>query len=446
MESGGLMTAQGSARDATVVVVGAGVAGLTAARELHRRGIDVVVLEAADRLGGRTMSETTALGSTVDLGGQWIGHDHRRLMALADELGLTRYRMHTGPMPGLIDRSRRLSAVAPPVLAAMVVLAGLEVLSRTGVPQRWNDTTVESWLRRAPGRTARRLLEVIAAVSWTADLDRHSVYAMMRMIRQQGGVRTMLSTKGGAQDSLLVEGMKGLANGLAVDLGSRIRLGHKVVSIRRDNSGVTVGTTAGAFRAAKAIVTVPAPMAGSIAHQPPLPPERARLADCTYMGSVYKAIAVYDRPFWRERKGGELIVLDGPGSGVFDTSPPDGPGHLCVLIGGPAARQLDGLSVEERRRAALDPLIGHIGPEVLEPVSWHEKSWHTDEYVGGGYMVLPIAGTLEGLLPLPSTPVGGIHWAGTETSSDHAGYIEGAIESGLRVAQEVAQALSVAAG
>ncbi|MFV8053439.1 flavin monoamine oxidase family protein [Mycobacterium sp. 48b] len=435
------MTAPGSATDATVVVVGAGISGLTAARELRRRGVDVVVLEAADRLGGRTMSETTALGTTVDLGGQWIGHDHHRLMALADELGLTRYQMHTGPMPGLIDRSRRLSAASPPVLLAGLALATVEVLSRTGVPRCWNNTTVESCLRRVPGRTARRLLEVIAAVSWTADLDRLSVYAAARMIRQQGGVLTMLSTKGGAQDSLIVEGMRGLAAGLAAELDSRIRLGHKVVSIARESSGVTVHTTAGDFRAAKVIVTVPAPMAGSIAHQPPLPPEQARLAGDTYMGSVYKAIAVYDRPFWRQRKGGEVIVLDGPGSGVFDTSPPGGPGHLCVLIGGPAARELDALSADARRRSVLETLIGHIGPEVLEPVSWHEKSWHTDEYAGGGYMALPVAGALDGLLPLPSTPVGDIHWAGTETASDHPGYIEGAIESGLRVAQEVTQAL-----
>lgn len=436
------MTAQGDATErAAVVVVGAGVSGLTAARQLHRRGIDVVVLEAADRLGGRTMSETTALGSTVDLGGQWIGHGHHRLTALADELGLTRFRMHTGPMPGLIDRSRRLSAVSPAVLAAAAALAGVEVLSRTRVPQRWNDVTVESWLRRVPGRTARRLLEVIAAVSWTADLDRHSVYAAARMIRQQGGVRTMLSTKGGAQDSLIVEGMKGLADGLAADLGSRIFLGHKVVAISRGESGVTVQTTAGEVRAAKVIVTVPAPMAGSIDFRPPLPPDRARLTDDTYMGSVYKAIAVYDRPFWRQRRGGELIVLDGPGSGVFDTSRPDGPGHLCILIGGPAARELDALSADARRKVVLEPLIGYIGPEVLDPVSWHEKSWHTDEYAGGGYMALPVAGTLDGLLPLPFTPVGDIHWAGTETASDHAGYIEGAIESGLRVAQEVEQAL-----
>ncbi|MBU9763961.1 FAD-dependent oxidoreductase [Mycobacterium sp. TNTM28] len=426
----------------TVAVIGAGVAGLTAARELHRRGIDVLVLEAADRVGGRTMSETTALGSTVDLGGQWIGHDHRRLIGLADELGLNRYPMHTAPVPTLIDGSRRLSAVSPAVLLAVAILGGVEVLSRVVAPRRWNDTTVESWLRRVPGRTTRRLLEVLAGVSWTADLDRHSIYAMARMIRQQGGLRTMLSTRGGAQDSLLVEGMAGLTAGLAAELGARIHLGHRVTGISRDGDGVTVQTTAGDFTATKAIVTVPAPMAGSIVHHPPLPPEHARLAEHTYMGSVYKAIAVYDRPFWRQGAGGELIVLDGPGAGVFDTSPPDGPGHLCVLIGGPAARELDGLSAADRQRTVLEPLAGRLGPEVLRPVGWHEKSWHTDEYVGGGYTVLPIAGTVGGLLPLPAAPVGNVHWAGTETAGDHPGYIEGAIESGLRVAQEVAAALA----
>lgn len=75
----------------TVAVVGAGLSGLTAARALHRRGIDVIVVEAAERLGGRVMGETTALGSRLDLGGQWIGHDHHRVMELAAELSLTQY-------------------------------------------------------------------------------------------------------------------------------------------------------------------------------------------------------------------------------------------------------------------------------------------------------------------------------------------------------------------
>ncbi|WP_280233335.1 flavin monoamine oxidase family protein [Nocardia cyriacigeorgica] len=427
--------------DSVVVVIGAGLSGLTAARELHRRGVDVIVLEAADRLGGRAMSETTALGSRVDLGGQWIGHDHHRIMALATELGATRFPMHTTPLPVIIDGPRRVPPASPAVLTTGLALATLEVLSRLGAPRRWNATTAASWLRRVPLGTSRRLLDLLAAVSWTADLDRFSVQAMTTMIRHQGGLRTMLATSGGAQDSLLIEGIGTLIDGLAAELGPRVRTGQRVTSIHRDDHGVTLRTTAGELRAAKVIVTVPPPMTARITFDPPLPPSRADLARNTYMGSVYKAIAVYERPFWREREGGEFLVLDNPPSAVFDTTPPNGPGHLCLLIGGPAAHELDHLTPTERRNVVLTPLTHHIGPEVLTPASWHEKSWHLDENAGGGYTALPLPGTTEGFPPAPCTPTGHIHWAGTETATDHAGYLEGAIESGIRSAREVLQVL-----
>lgn len=134
-------------------------------------------------------------------------------------------------------------------------------------------------------------------------------------------------------------------------------------------------------------------------------------------------------------------MLDAPGAAVFDTSPPGGPGHLCVLVGGPDARALDRHDPDGRRDAVLRRLVPHLGPQVLEPASWHQKAWHRDEHVGGGYVALPIAGTSAGLPPLPSAPFAGLHWAGTETAAEHPGYIEGAIESGERAAREVAAAL-----
>ncbi|SDH21525.1 monoamine oxidase [Rhodococcus triatomae] len=423
-----------------MAVIGAGLSGLIAARELHRRGIEVLVLEAADRWGGRALSEVTPFGSHVDLGGQWIGHDHHRVTALATELGATKFPMHTGTVPAVVDGVRRVRI--PSMLVAGAVLAGVEALSRIGVLERWNTATLADWLGKVPGRTSRRLLEVIALISWTADPDRMSIQAMATMVRRQGGLRTMLSTRGGAQDSLLVEGIGALADGIATELGERVLPGHRVTSITANDDGVTVDTTSGQVHAAKVIVTVPPPMVRRIAFDPPLPESREALVRNTYMGTVYKAIAVYDRPFWRDRSDGEFLVLDAPGRAVFDTSPPEGPGHLCVLVGGPEARTLDGLDPAERREALFGVLTDHLGPEVLEPVSWHEKSWHLDEYVGGGYLALPVAGTTEGFLPVDSTPVGDIHWAGTETAADHAGYFEGAVESGVRVAAEVAAALA----
>lgn len=148
----------------TVAIVGAGLSGLIAARELRRRGVDCLVLEAADRPGGRTMSETTALGSRVDLGGQWIGHDHHRVAALAEELGARQFRMHSSGVPTLLDEQRRLSLGAPSVLPAVGALAGVEVLTRVPTPPRWQDKAVASLLEKVPGATARRLLRVLADV------------------------------------------------------------------------------------------------------------------------------------------------------------------------------------------------------------------------------------------------------------------------------------------
>ncbi|WP_303624188.1 flavin monoamine oxidase family protein [Mycolicibacterium arenosum] len=424
-----------------VVVVGAGLSGLTAARDLHRAGVDVVVLEAADRVGGRSMSETSALGSRLDLGGQWLGPDHHRVAAMAAELGLTTYPMHTGSIPAVLDGARRAKGTT--MLVAALALVGVAVLARVGTPKRWNRVTVDQWLRRVPGRRARRLLEVVALTSWTGDLDRMSVHAMTEMIGRQGGLVNILSTKGGAQETLLVEGAGTLAERIAAELGDRVRTGRRVTAIVRTDAGVTVRTDAGDVRAEKAIVAVPPPVAARIDHDPPLPAARSALERNTYMGSVYKAIAVYERPFWRGRSGGECVVLDGPGSVVFDSTAPGGPGHLCVLIGGPAARSLDPLDAAARRQAVLGPLVAHFGADVLGPVSWHEKAWHRDEFVGGGYLALPEAGTTDGFCPMSSTPTGDVHWAGAETADHHPGYLDGAVEAGERAAREVIAALSL---
>jgi len=421
-----------------VVVIGAGLAGLVAARELHRRGADVLVLEAADRAGGRALSVTTALGSRVDLGGQWIGHDHHRVTALATEFGATAFRMRTGGLPAVVDRGRTLPVSAPPMLVAGIALAGIELLSRAGVPRRVHHHTVRSMLERVPGRTARRLLEVALCTAWTADPDRFSVGAMARMVRSQGGLRTALGTRGGAQDSLLVEGIGTLVDGLAGELGPRVRLGEQVVSVADDGSDVIVRTAAGGLvRAGRVVVTAPPPTAARIALDPPLPPQRAALGTDMYMGTVHKAIAIYERPFWRDHTRAELLVLDPPGRAVFDSGPPDGPGHLCLLVAGPEARTIDGLDPAERRERLLGPLAPQLGPQVREPVDWHEKSWHLDEHAGGGYLAHPLPGTTDGYPPVPSAPLGNVHWAGSETSTEHPGYLEGAIASGLRVADEL---------
>ena len=424
-------------RPVTVAVIGAGMSGLIAARELQRRGVDVVVLESASRPGGRVLTETTALGSRIDLGGQWLGHGHHRFEALAAELGATIFAMRTPKRPAVVDGNATISYVGPATIVANSVLLVWEGLSRVGIPRSWKELSVGSWLRRVPNHRARRILELLVSISTTADLDRLSMHAFLEMVRYQGGLTTMLSSAGGAQESLLVEGAGTLAERLAAELDGKIVFDSPVTALHRDVSGVTVHSATGMYRADKVIVTVPPPMVARIEHRPALPAERIRLQDNTYMGSVYKAIAVYDRPFWRARGHAESASITEPAMAVFDSSPPDGPGHLCVLIAGPEARDLDTLSETARRSTVLAPIAAHLGTDVLEPRSWHEKSWHLDGHVGGGYLALPSIGHADGHLPHTSEPTGHIHWAGTESASEHAGYIEGAIESGERAAHEV---------
>ncbi|MEB3020659.1 flavin monoamine oxidase family protein [[Mycobacterium] crassicus] len=426
----------------TVVIVGAGMSGLIAARDLQRQGIDVLVLESAARTGGRLFAETSALGSRLDLGGQWVGAGHHRLEALAAELGATVFPMHTPKRPMVIKGGKTVSAVGPVMAIANAVLASWVMRAKFGAPRRWSSQTIQDRLAKVPSAVARRLLEVLLATSTTADLDRFSMESFVEMIGYEGGLTEMLSTSGGAQDSLILEGAGTLTDRIAAELGERVRTDSRVISVRDEGRSVVVSTQSAVVRAAKVIVSVPPPMTSKIAFDPPLPDGRRRLQDSTYMGSVYKAIAVYRRPFWREDADLECMILDNPGAAVFDTSPPDGPGHLCVLVGGREARDVDALNENDRRRALIGPLAAVAGlPALLHPVSWHEKSWHRDQDAGGGYSALPTAGGAPAPFPLPSEPTGNIHWTGTETAGEHAGYIEGAIEAGERVAGEVIAAL-----
>lgn len=426
-----------------IAIVGAGLSGLVAARTLQQRGVNVVVFEAAERVGGRVLGETSALGSRLDLGGQWIGHNHHRLKALVKELDLTDFPMSSGALPRLIQGGKMKSAIRLDWISAGLAATVFGLISRLGAPSAWSDSALASGIARVPGKRSRRLLEVLAGVAWTGDLDRYSLGASARLLKAQGGLRNMLGTRGGAQDSLVVESVGAVVDKIASELGETVRLRQKVTRISRDSDGVTVHAGGKTCRFNHVIVAVPSPIAANIEHKPLLPEPRRTLEKTTYMGSVYKAIAVYERPFWRESGAGDFIVLDTPGRVIFDTghNGDAAPGHLCMLAPGPEGRLLEKWSPEARQQGLLSPLVPFLGQRVMKPASWHEKFWHLDEHVGGGYIALPELGSTDGILPMDNTPVGPVHWAGAEYARDHPGYLDGAIESGEHAANEILDVL-----
>lgn len=438
--------ARGNSAD--VIIIGAGMSGLTAASQLQRQGVDVIVLEASSSVGGRVHSTVSKLGSRLDLGGQWVGRGHDRLAGLVRKAGGTIYPSFSRGTPAIIQDGRPLSLWSPPVLLALSYIALFDIVTRIKVPRRWVGLTTEkaiaSWV---PLETTRQLLSLIVSIISTAESDTLSIYTLAKVTAANGGLSKMTRTRGGGQDSLVAESMDAVTSMLARDLSPNIITDMVVTRVSDDGAAaghVTVQTADGReFLAKKVVTTVPPPMLKGLAFDPPLPADRQALQNNTRMGVVYKAIAVFEEPFWRDGMAVEFLILDDPACGVFDSTAPGGPGHLCFLVTGTAAHRLDALDAAARCDLLLSRLVPHLGKRVLQPVDWQEKVWHQDPHCGGGYLAYPVIGTTEeGRVPMPHEPVGNLHWAGTETASYYAGYIEGAVQAGNRVAEEVIKALA----
>lgn len=427
----------------SVLIIGAGAAGLKAAHDLHQNGIDVIVLEAAPRIGGRVYSVTTKLGSRLDLGGQWIGHGHHRVVELATKAHAQIYKTYTRGTPALIENGHSKPLWSPSVILSVLIFLGFDILRKASIPRSWTSLTVEDFVAKyVPTATARQLLRVIVAITSTAELDKYTLRSFADAAQVSGGLLTMTASEGGAQDSLIVESMCTVVTKLAASIeSSKVRTNTRVTSIEDDKIGILVRTDMGqTFKAKKVIVTVPPPMTKSIHFEPPLPHNEQILQQGLQMGVVYKAIAVYETPFWRDRLA-ECIILDEPVCGVFDSSSPNGPGHLCFLVPGTPARELDTLDPKSREQKLLSLVMPLAGRKILEPLEWHEKAWHLDEFCGGGYAAFPLAGKSADMSAAAVEPVRNIHWAGTERAQEHPGYVEGALQSGERAAAEIMASL-----
>ncbi|MFO7281415.1 MAG: flavin monoamine oxidase family protein [Thermoanaerobacterales bacterium] len=444
-----------------VVVVGAGFAGLTAARAVHEAGRSVLVLEARDRVGGRTCTEEHH-GTWIDLGGQWIGPGQDRVAALAAELGVETY-----PQPtegddvvlfgdGEPQRAPDVAlAFSDEELTAYLELAGaLEAIAEK-VPldapwlapeaAAWDATTLREWVAGTgvPDRVAG-LFEVAVQAVFAATSAQLSLLHAAHYVHSAGGWSKLTDTEGGAQQDRLVGGVQPLAERLAARLpDGALRLSTPVRGLAQDGDGVTVRTAGGEVRARRAIVAVPPTLAGRIDHDPPLPPQRDQLLQHMPQGSVVKFHVIYDEPWWRaEGLSGTVLCPDEPIGVTFDGTPPAGtPGIVTGFFEGPAAVAAGARTREERRDVVVDVLARTLGERARDVRDYIDRDWSAEPWTRGCYgaHLPPGAWTVYG--PALRVPVGRVHWAGTETAERWTGYIDGAIESGQRAAAEVLAAL-----
>lgn len=446
-------------RSADVLVVGAGLAGLTAARDILAAGHSVLVLEARNRVGGRVVNREIGDGKTVEMGGQFVGPTQDRVLAMAGELGIATFPTYdTGEKVLLFNGKRGTYSGGIPRISPLVLAdtgrasARLESLAKkvpvrapwtTRAAERLDGQTFETWARKnTASRGGRTLLALACEAVFAAEPGDLSLLHVLFYSHSGGSFQRLLDTTGGAQQDRFVGGSALIPERLASQLGSGIvTLEAPVTKISVTGNGdkVTASTPVGQFEGRWIIVTAPPLLAGRIEYDPALPGQREQLTQRAPMGSVIKCQVIYDEPFWRAEGLSGQAIGNGEGSRVvFDNSPPDGsPGILLAFVEGDEARRLARVSEQARRAAVVDSLVGYFGNKAAVPAGYIELDWQAERWSGGCYGTLfgPNVWTRYG--PALSAPVGPIHWAGTETSPVWCGYMDGAVRSGERAASAV---------
>jgi monoamine oxidase len=445
------------------IVIGAGYSGLAAALRLHDLGIDVTVLEASDRVGGRIWTERRGGRSAVDHGGQWVGPTQTHLLSLARRFGCGTFETwdtgshleiwHDGTKvpyrggaptsgPG-IDEYNRITER----LDAMARCVDLVEPWRTPCFDEWDAQSVEDFfVAQTSDADAHARLALFVEGLWCAEPREISLFHLLFYMATAGGFDQLMDTRGGAQESRFHDGAASPVSAVADLLGERVRLADPVLRVEYSERGVTVTTARAVFQSRRAIIAVPPAALTAIDFSPALPSARQGWVDGNVMGRVAKIHACYLTPFWRAHGLAGIATLydDGPLGVVFDNSPADGAsGVLVGFVYGDRVEHWATLDADARRAAALGSLASIVGSLALDPTDYTEKNWAEDPFVRGGYEAFAAPGAWAAFGRHGwREPTASLHWAGTETADEWNGYMEGAISAGYRAAEEIARTLT----
>jgi monoamine oxidase len=450
-------------RQGDVVVVGAGLAGLSAARSVAAAGHSVTVLEARDRVGGRTLNRSLGNGKVVEIGGEFVGPTQNYTLGLTKELGVGTFPAYQDLNSAYINSNNQVSyyngSIPPAGATGLVDLALLVTKIDTlaaqvpvDAPWTWSHASeydsqsADTWIRaNAPDQqTALDLVDLFFDSAFGAIAAEVSALYVLAQVagfgdRQNVGmIERGISSKGGAQDSRFVGGSQLLSIRAAEQLGKRVVLNAPVRAIEQSGNSATVTSDAGVWKAKRVIVATPPQLAAEINWTPLLPPILDAMRRRMTLGTLMKIHAVYPEPFWRKDPGVWMALkIGGVVPEMFDNTPPEGtPGILMGFHGGHSWRRYANDPVG-RRQGALNDFAQAFGPGCLKPIDYFEQDWTSEQWSRGCPVSVIAPGAVTEFLPNLIVPFGRVHWAGTETATYWNGYMDGAISSGQRAAAEV---------
>ena len=419
-----------------VAVVGAGFAGLTAATRLQEAGVDVVVLDARPRVGGKVESEPDAFGRRVDTGGQFVCDDMPAVLALIDRVG------------GLLvtvdhDRGGRGWVGGGALTADPDAVWKAFEDAEHAYTAMWHlpDPPVDEAPTLAEWFAAQGLDPIVEMAARSVydgvmctDIAHIPLAHVIDLAR-----RTPLT---GEELQYVVAGtLHAVAESLAATLQQPPLLASPVRAVEVGEHTVSVITDDGTVAADHVVLAVPPSAVGSIALHPPLPARVQAAAAAFRPGSVMKFMLRYERAFWTDPEVGPTRAwLEPRGLYVGDATIDDVP-MLVGFLGGPASEQWRSLGAAARRRTLLDHLVEAYGPEAAHPTSFIERDWCPDDWGGGGYWNVLVDDSQRDAVEVLRGGVSGITFASTELAPTFPGYVEGAITAGREAAERVLRAL-----